>query len=347
MVKINEEFKSLIPPIHESDYKELEESLVEEGCRDPLTLWKDFIIDGHNRFEICSRLKISFKTRDKEFKDVNDVKLWIIKNQLSRRNLNDYQRIKLVLAREPLITAKAKEHQSKGGGSVHQKSDKPTETLKELAKQSNVSHDTVHKVKVVEEHADKKTKDALESGELSINQAYKKARTKKKRMKSTSKPEEIKLSEVLLSGDCLIELNKVKDKSIDLVYVDPPYNILSKEKASWDSLEHKDYVKFTEKWLTTLLPKLKDTGKLFVSFSQENMWWFQELLEKHSSKQELELINLIVWNYKNNIKPSSRYAFKHTWEPIFYYKKKDAPELNKVNAIETEWKRPINLSELL
>ena len=40
MIKIDDEFKALIPPISPDEYKLLEESILSEGCRDALVVWK-------------------------------------------------------------------------------------------------------------------------------------------------------------------------------------------------------------------------------------------------------------------------------------------------------------------
>ena len=55
-----------------------------------------------------------------------------------------------------MLTEKAKEKQSEAGGAVRQKSDKAVvDTKKELAKVAGVSHDTIHKVEVIENSGDK------------------------------------------------------------------------------------------------------------------------------------------------------------------------------------------------
>ena len=58
---------------------------------------------------------------------------------------------------------------------ICQTSDKcnPIDTKKELAKVANVSHDTIAKVKKIQSTATQEVKDKLESGEVSINEAYK------------------------------------------------------------------------------------------------------------------------------------------------------------------------------
>jgi len=90
-LKIDDEFKNLIPAIMPEEKAELEKSIIAEGCRDPLVIWNNSILDGHNRYEICQQHKINFKTVRKEFKDRDQAKIWIISNQLSRRNLTPDQ----------------------------------------------------------------------------------------------------------------------------------------------------------------------------------------------------------------------------------------------------------------
>ena len=89
MLKVNDELKELIPKLQEDEYKLLEESILEEGCRDSLIIWDNTIIDGHNRYEICSKYNIAFATTEMEFESIEQVKEWMINNQLARRNLTD------------------------------------------------------------------------------------------------------------------------------------------------------------------------------------------------------------------------------------------------------------------
>lgn len=113
-MKIDEEFASLIPPLMEDEYRRLEESILSEGCRDAIVLWGDIIVDGHNRYKICTAHNIEPPTVQKEFASRDDVKLWMLQNQLSRRNLNDFQRIEMVRKCEEAIKTRAKERQLSG-----------------------------------------------------------------------------------------------------------------------------------------------------------------------------------------------------------------------------------------
>ena len=88
-IMIDKEFKSLIQPLRVEEYKNLEESLITEGCRDPIILWNDVIVDGHNRYEICTRLNIPVQTMHKGFSSRAEAISWICLNQLSRRNITE------------------------------------------------------------------------------------------------------------------------------------------------------------------------------------------------------------------------------------------------------------------
>jgi len=109
-LKINEEFKNLIPPLTEEELKGLETSLKAEGCRDPIVVLEDgAIIDGHNRYTMCQEHNIEFKTLvNTELKDDLDVKLWMINNQFSRRNLPTETRLALAYQFKGLEEEKAK-----------------------------------------------------------------------------------------------------------------------------------------------------------------------------------------------------------------------------------------------
>jgi uncharacterized C2H2 Zn-finger protein len=89
-------FAKLIPPLTDDEYSKLEQSILKEGCRDALIVWmKDndtILIDGHNRYEICTRHQITYKTQEIHFDSEQEAEIWILINQLSRRNLTDDQR---------------------------------------------------------------------------------------------------------------------------------------------------------------------------------------------------------------------------------------------------------------
>ena len=95
-LKIDKEFKSLIRPLSEAEYLQLEANLIADGCRDPIITWKGFIIDGHNRYEICRKNRLPFKTQEMHFDSREEVIAWICANQLGRRNISEETRKYLI-----------------------------------------------------------------------------------------------------------------------------------------------------------------------------------------------------------------------------------------------------------
>ena len=135
---IDEEFAGLIPPLTDEEYRGLEVSILNEGCRDALVLWGDMLIDGHNRYRICSKHNIPYHVVQRDFADRNEVLLWMLKNQLGRRNLNDFQRIEMVRKCEDAVKAQAKERQGTStdlqtSGQNFPEVKRATDTLGELA----------------------------------------------------------------------------------------------------------------------------------------------------------------------------------------------------------------------
>ena len=167
---IDPEFKALIPPLAPEELAQLEANIIADGCRDPLVTWRGILIDGHNRFAICSKHGLEFQTVEREFEDQSHVIEWIIRNQFGRRNLSAYERTKLALRLEEAIAGRSRQGERTD---ICQKSDnsEPLDTKREIAKAAGVSHDTVAKVKKIEAQAAPEVKSALSAGTMSINQA--------------------------------------------------------------------------------------------------------------------------------------------------------------------------------
>jgi len=91
-LKIDPKFRSLIRPLYPKEYQQLEENLVRDGCRDPIITWNEIIVDGHNRYEICTRRHIPFAVLPLSFDCREAAEIWICTNQLGRRNLADEAR---------------------------------------------------------------------------------------------------------------------------------------------------------------------------------------------------------------------------------------------------------------
>ena len=95
-LKIDPEFKALIPKLRKSEILQLESNLMTDGCREPIITWNGIIVDGHNRYELCHRHNIPFKIQEMEFDCREAVMAWICSNQLGRRNISEETRKYLI-----------------------------------------------------------------------------------------------------------------------------------------------------------------------------------------------------------------------------------------------------------
>jgi ParB-like chromosome segregation protein Spo0J len=77
MIKINEDFKRLIPALTQEEYKQLEDNILKEGIREKIITWNGYIIDGHNRYEISQKWNLDFETESKHFASELDAKIWM------------------------------------------------------------------------------------------------------------------------------------------------------------------------------------------------------------------------------------------------------------------------------
>lgn len=88
-LEIDDQFKLLIPPLSSEEREQLEQNIAQDGCREPLCVWNSIILDGHNRYEICTRLGIPFTVVHVFLKTRDDAIAWICANQLGRRNISE------------------------------------------------------------------------------------------------------------------------------------------------------------------------------------------------------------------------------------------------------------------
>jgi hypothetical protein len=103
-IQVLPELKAYIDPLTPDEHESLERSILAEGCRDALVLWGDMLIDGHNRYGICQKHGLPFKTvQATQFKNMDDVHLWMIDQHLGRRSVSDFQRGVLALRKREII----------------------------------------------------------------------------------------------------------------------------------------------------------------------------------------------------------------------------------------------------
>ncbi|MCL2623230.1 MAG: hypothetical protein FWD31_06125 [Planctomycetaceae bacterium] len=134
-----------VRPLTDEEYELLEKDILEHGQKHPILTSNDkTIYDGHNRYEICCKHGKHYKFRTIDLGNDNEkIKARIITQQMGRRNLTIFQRIECALKCKETIAAEAQKNQSAGGGPVPEKSQKPVDTSKELAKLAGCSSNTL------------------------------------------------------------------------------------------------------------------------------------------------------------------------------------------------------------
>ena len=176
------EMAELLPPLTGEQLAALEADILKNGCYSPVIVNEDMVvIDGHNRQRLCEQHGLPYQMAVFSFESMLEAKQWALDTQKGRRNLDKWELGKIALRLKPDIEARAKANQSAAGGD---KSDQgallttlsealpPVNTRKELADTVGIGEVTMGKVMQIDEHAPTAVKEALDSGDLSINQGY-------------------------------------------------------------------------------------------------------------------------------------------------------------------------------
>jgi len=165
----------------------------------------------------------------------------------------------------------------------------------------------------------------------------------------------------IVNGDCLLEIKKIPDKSFDLVFADPPYNMqigatLKRPDASkvngvndkWDQFDSfKHYDDFCKLWLIECKRILKDNGSIWVIGSYHNIF----RLGYHLQNLNYWLLNDVIWR-KNNPMPNFRGTrFTNAHETLIWASKnkkskytfnyKSLKCLNDDLQMRSDWMLPI------
>lgn len=115
------------------------------------------------------------------------------------------------------------------------------------------------------------------------------------------------------TGDCLEQLARVPEASVDLAFADPPFNI-GYEYDQYDDRRGKaDYLAWTDRWLAGVKRTLKPTGSFFVAIGDEYAAEFKVRLDALG----LHLRNWIVWHYTFGVSCTKKFNRSHAH--IFYY----------------------------
>ena len=192
------ELKAYIDPLTPDEYESLERSILDEGCRDALVLWGNILVDGHNRFGICQKHGLPFKTiQNERFQNMDDIHLWMIDQHLGRRSVSDFQRGVLALRKREIIAerralaaAAVQAAKAEAGdaaeapwegdpdpvvaqalANVPKVPDEALDTREALARAARLSAGQVKMIETIQQKAAPEVVAAVKAGELSLNAA--------------------------------------------------------------------------------------------------------------------------------------------------------------------------------
>ena len=219
-MEIKNEFKNLIPPLTMDEFRLLEISIINEGCRDAILTWGGFIIDGHNRFEICDKHGIEFSTKEIAFDSEDAVKVWMIDNQNGRRNLTDGWKYELMQTKKAILLEKGKANIVEAQKERHGVSlstidkDRNHNTRNEIATELGWSTGKVAMADKVWKEAEPEVKEKIKQGETTINQAY------------------VELGRQVKKQEQELRFTELKEKELrpttgkyDVIVIDPPWKM--------------------------------------------------------------------------------------------------------------------------
>lgn len=169
------EMAELLPPLTGEQLSALEADILKNGCYSPVIVNEDMIIvDGHNRPRLCEQHGLPYQMAVFSFESMLEAKQWALDTQKGRRNLDKWALGKIALRLKPDIEARAKENMGTRTdlSATLPKGSDPVDTRRELADAVGLGERTMGKVMQIDEHAPAAVREALDSGDLSINQGY-------------------------------------------------------------------------------------------------------------------------------------------------------------------------------
>ena len=183
-LKIDPELRDLLPPLTDEEYKQLEKNITENGFDKnfPIMEWHGFIVDGHNRYDICKKHNITdYVVGTLAYETKEEVMEWMLDIQLGRRNLSPIQRIAIAEKYRSIYEKQARENQLSGLKQNQNETVLPNsvkresiDTTKKLAEVANVGKETYRMGKKILDSDNEEVKEQVLSGKMSINAGYNK-----------------------------------------------------------------------------------------------------------------------------------------------------------------------------
>lgn len=157
------------------------------------------------------------------------------------------------------------------------------------------------------QHQKSANKSHFNSGHIAMNKLKKKGVSHSSHIESQLPG---KTYHALFTQDAVTFLSKLPDSSVQLILVDPPYNI---DLAYWDTFEN--YLEWAKQWLDQIYRVLSDTGNcvIFGGFQYQDLKKGDLLEIMHYTRHhtDLRFTNLVIWYYKNGMSAHRFFANRH------------------------------------
>lgn len=116
---------------------------------------------------------------------------------------------------------------------------------------------------------------------------------------------------LVILGNCLENLDKIADNSIDLIFADPPYNIgknFGNNKDKWNSTE--EYINWCKLWIDECFRILKKDGTFYFMTATQSMPYLDVYVS-----EKYNVLSRIVWSYDSSSVQSKK-NYGSLYEPI-------------------------------
>lgn len=154
---------------------------------------------------------------------------------------------------------------------------------------------------------------------MSLNKMRKDKTIKQKSSDDFEKPDDVKILHCIM--DCCDFLKDIPDESVQLICIDPPYNL---ELTGWDIYDN--YIEWAAKWIDEAYRVLSKNGSMVIfggiQFRDVKSGDLLDIIQYVRHNTKFKLINTIIWYYKNGMSAHRYFANRHE-EAIWLAKSND------------------------
>lgn len=319
-VVVDPEFESLIPPLAEDELRGLEESILADGVRDALVVWREhgILLDGHNRKRICDKHSVDYPVKEITLEDRKAARVWIRNNQMARRNLNAAQKLELQFQNKDELLAMGKEKREATQGRPHKEKllsdtdnsfkEPKHDTRQQIAAAAGVATGTVAMAEVVRKESPELW-DKAKAGDITINKAYTTHSKDKKEKERKQKRKEIAESVKVLPKNDRYKIFQadiktvILDRQYDFIITDPPYP--------------KEYLPLYETLAMRANEWLSPNGLLIAMAGQSYLDQIYSMMQKH-----LEYYWTACYFTPGQPTPLRQVNVNCSWKPLLIFRRK-------------------------